>query len=112
MREIQDLLRALGVTRTYKGYTRLLSAVSLALEDESRLEEIKHEIYERVAAISGCEWTTVERSIRTAVLRAWEKNRTLLMSIAGYPLDAPPTASEFVEMLVMYVRHHALAGEK
>lgn len=110
MKELQELLRALGITRNYKGYARLLCAAGLVLEDGSRLEEIKHEIYERVAVICGCEWTAVERSIRTSVLRAWSKNRALLTSVAGYPLDAPPTASEFVEMLAVYAHGRAGTG--
>ena len=40
-----------------------------------------------------CQWTTVERSIRTAVERAYKINPILLCKIAGYPLTCIPTVS-------------------
>ena len=48
---------------------------------------------------SGRKWTAVERNIRTAVQIAWRTNPELLREMAGYPLDGPPTASEFLEIL-------------
>ena len=47
----------------------------------------------------GRKWTAVERNIRTAVQIAWRTNPELLREMAGYPLDGPPTASEFLEIL-------------
>ena len=51
----------------------------------------------------GCKWTAVERNIRTAVERAWRVNRSLLLEMAGYPLDTEPTASEFIEIIATYI---------
>ena len=48
-----------------------------------------------------CQWTTVERSIRTAVERAYKINPILLCKIAGYPLTCIPTASEFIEIIAL-----------
>ena len=52
-----------------------------------------------------CQWTTVERSIRTAVERAYKINPILLCKIAGYPLTCIPTASEFIEIIASYILH-------
>ena len=41
----------------------------------------------------------MDRNIRTAVQIAWRTNPELLREMAGYPLDGPPTASEFLEIL-------------
>ena len=51
----------------------------------------------------GCKWTTVERNIRTAVARAWSVNRSLLLEMAGYPLDTEPSASEFIEIIATHI---------
>ena len=100
---IQDILRPFGITRCYKGFQHTTYAIYLALQDESRLEAITKEIYMETATHFGCKWTTVERNIRTAVARAWRVNRSLLLEMAGYPLDTEPTASEFIEIIATYI---------
>ena len=51
----------------------------------------------------NCNWTAVERNIRTTVARAWKVNCPLLSEMAGYPLACVPTASEFIEILASYI---------
>ena len=46
---------------------------------------------------------TVERNLRTVVSRAWQVNPDLLCRMAGYPLTAAPTASEFIEIIASYI---------
>ena len=71
---IRRELRALGITRRCRCYGRIVMAIQLAVDQE-------------------------ERNIRTAVQIAWRTNPELLREMAGYPLDGPPTASEFLEIL-------------
>src|SRR5699024_12598375 len=52
-------------------------AIYLAVQDESRLEAVTKEIYMGTASHFNCNWTAVERNIRTAVARAWRINRPL-----------------------------------
>ena len=66
---------------------------------EDSLEAVTKEIYWEVGSRCGRKWTAVERNIRTAVQIAWRTNPELLREMAGYPLDGPPTASEFLEIL-------------
>ena len=68
---IRRELRALGITRRCRCYGRIVMAIQLA----------------------------VDQNIRTAVQIAWRTNPELLREMAGYPLDGPPTASEFLEIL-------------
>ncbi len=56
------------------------------------------------------ELDTVERNIRTIILRAWRVNRKGLQELAGYPLEGPPPVSDFLQILVSYLRRHALVG--
>ena len=104
MDEIQSMLRCFGITRCYKGFAHMAYAIFLAVQDENRLTAITKEIYMEVAAHFHCNWTAIERNVRTAVSRAWQVNPELLRAVAGYPLDAAPTASEFIEMLASYIQ--------
>ena len=104
---IQDTLRLFGITRCYKGFKHTTFAIWLAIRDDSRLEAVTKEIYMETASHFNCEWTAVERNIRTSVARAWRVNRPLLGEIAGYPLETEPTASEFIEIIATYlIRSH------
>ena len=51
--EIQIILRRLGICTTYKGYKATVLALTLALEDENRLNSITREIYTEVAKRLG-----------------------------------------------------------
>lgn len=100
---IQDALRPFGITRCYRGYKHTVYAIQLALAQNDRLEAVTKEIYMETAAHFACKWTAVERNLRTAVRRAWRVNPDLLCQLAGYPLFAAPTASEFIEIISSYI---------
>lgn len=100
---IHNTLHTLGITRNYDGYRLTLTAVKLALEDESRLRFVTGQIYRPVSVICSCPLAHVERNIRTVIFRAWRVNKAFLFKIAGFPLDAPPSVSHFIEMLVDYL---------
>ena len=101
---VQDTLQALGITRNYRGCHRAITAIELAMENEDRLEAVTKEIYLEVAKKCGCNWSAVERNIRTVVQRAWRINRPLLIRMAGYPLEVPPTASEFIAIVANFIQ--------
>ena len=107
MTTIQDTLRSLGITRCYKGFSHTSYAIYLVIQDKSRLESVTKEIYMKTASHFDCQWTSVERNIRTAVARAWKINRSLLFEMAGYPLTRVPTASEFIEILACYIQKYS-----
>ena len=84
MTTILETLRPFGITRCYKGFPLTVYAIHLAVH-------------------FGCKWTAVERNLRTVVSRAWQVNPDLLCRMAGYPLTAAPTASEFIEIIASYI---------
>lgn len=96
--DVMKLLRELGVGKTYCGCRLVVIFVNLAFEDEDRLLSIT-DTYKEIATKTGTKWTSVERNIRTVVNRAWNKNPQRLIEIACYPMDAPPTVSEFLEII-------------
>lgn len=104
MNRIEDLLMSLGITRNYRGYRRTALAIQLAMEREERLEAVTKEIYWEVARLCDCTWTAVERNIRTVVQRAWRVNPARLAEMARYPLEKPPTASQFIALTAACLR--------
>ena len=102
-REIADILRSLGIARSYQGYVHVMRAVFLILENEDRLQNITREIYERIALEAGAASSAVERNIRTIAHRAWDMNPALLQKMAGYPLEKPPSSTAFLEMICSFI---------
>ena len=104
MERIENELQLLGITRRYLGYRQTALAVELAIEDESRLHNITGRIYSVIGERCACKEGCIERNIRTASQVAWKTNRPRLRRIAGYPLYAPPSASEFIAILVSHLQ--------
>lgn len=104
---IQALLRQtlhdFGVGPHYRGYRPVTLAITLTLEDETRLSAIVKEIYMPVSRVIGCSWVAVERNMRTVARMCWQNNRPLLEKLAGAPLPAPPKVSAFLSMLLHYL---------
>lgn len=106
--EVQIILRKLGIGSTYKGYHAVVIAVTLALEDENRLSSVTKEIYEETAKRLNTTTYAVEKNIRTVAHLAWEKNRSTMEMIAGFPLNAPPAVSDFLDYLTTYIKRNKL----
>lgn len=107
IREITDVLRTLGSTRPSRGRFRTVAAIALACEKEDRLTAVTNEIYRAVAREHGCQWSAVERNVRTVANRAWNQRKERLTEVAGYTVDGPPSAGEFMEIVVSYLQRTA-----
>ena len=110
--EIQAILRKLGICSTYRGYKAMVIALTLALEDEDRLNAITREIYAETARQLGSTPSAVEKNLRTVVMRAWDINRTDLERMAGYRLEAMPSVSEFLDILFNYIQRSRMRKNK
>lgn len=104
MTTIHDLLRSLGITAKYSGYSMTVKACNLIMEDESRLLKVTKLLYPVVAAQCNVGKITVERNIRTIIYKAWDTNRERLCEIARFNLVAPPSSTEFLDMLVSHLQ--------
>lgn len=98
-----DLLHRLGITANYGGYFYTAYAVSLVEKQPDRLLLVTKWLYPDVARQYNTSWQCVERSIRTVISLAWERNPGLLSGLAGYPLKRKPHAGQFVAMLSYYL---------
>ena len=110
--EIEIILRKLGIVSTYKGYKAAVIAVSLALENEDRLHSITKDIYAETARRMNATPSAIEKNLRTVARRAWGVNRTDLERMAGYRLLAPPSVSEFLDILFNYIQRSRLHRRK
>jgi len=99
MQTIQRLLRSLGVTANYSGFTQTAYAVQLSIRDPDRLRLITKLIYLDVAGRYGTTWTAVERNMRTVVSVAWENDPARLGRLAGARLAHKPTNGQFLSIL-------------
>lgn len=102
---VKDLLCVLGIPIKYLGHRYLDYAVELAMDDESVLSAVTTQLYPAIASHFGTTAAAVNRNMRTAIDHCWERgNRALLDQIAGYPLRYRPSVSEFLSLLVAYLR--------
>ncbi len=100
---ITNILTRLCVTPRYNGYNYIREAVKLAVACAGSVKGISKQIYPEVAAELGVTASGVERSIRTAIHRAWEKAEpSVKVDIFGtYALKSEwiPTNSEFIYII-------------
>lgn len=97
--KIDDVLRPLGITRSFRAYRALRECVVLICEQEDRLEAVQKEIYEPVAETQHCKWPAIQSAVRRASKLAWEVNPDAVRRLAGYPLTGCPSAVQFLEMV-------------
>lgn len=100
---ITVVLRQLGVYRNYKGYNRLMYALYLVSENESRLEAVVKEVYMPVAEKCHCTWGAVERCLRETIYRVWIANYNELCEISAVKLSRPPTPAELLDIISSYL---------
>lgn len=103
MKEIQDILRQLGIGRNYRGYQCAVLCVERVLENDTRLCALSREVLVPVAQTMHATREQTERNLRTVVQRAWLVNPELIVRMAGYPFHHAPTLSEFLEIVSSYL---------
>lgn len=108
MKEIQYLVRSLGIGGHYQGYKYLTYAISLCLEDEEYLLSVSKLLYPEIAKRYKTTSSSVERNLRTVIAVCWERgNRSLLETISLYPLIHKPTTSEFLDIITTHLSRSA-----
>lgn len=104
MQELRQLLKKLGVSKSYRGQWTTARAVKLVRSDEERLFCVVDRLYKVIGAEQGKSWSAIEGQIRTAAKTAWRTNSQSLANMAGYPLTKPPTPLEFIAILHYYTK--------
>lgn len=107
---ISNILLQLGIAAKLRGYAYARESILQMRKDPS--QSITKEIYPVAAAISpGATTIQVERSIRTAVLNAWQKRDDAVWQLYFPPDDSGtvphPTNGAFICRLADYLNLHA-----
>lgn len=104
MKEIQHLVRSLGISGNYQGYRYLTYAIFLCLKDEDYLLGVSKLLYPEIARNFQTTASSVERNLRTVINVCWERgNRDLLENISLYPLSGKPTTAEFLDIITSHL---------
>ena len=105
METIYELIKSLGIKRTYLGYYYLATAIQLVLDKEERLLFIYKLLYQEIAEIYHTTPFCVERNIRTVKNLYWEKgDHSLLNQIAGCCIYENPCNSDFIDILACHIK--------
>ena len=99
-----DLLRRLGVTANYKGYSYTAYALALCAERPDLLLLVTKNLYPEVARRYRTTWQAVERNIRTVIMVVWRRNPTLLDRMADGLLTERPPSTQFLAIATASLR--------
>ena len=98
---VANLLLAMGFTTNNKGYTYLREAIPIYAEDPQ--QAITKELYPAVAKCCGGNGDQVERAVRTAIDRAWQRRDDQIWKLYFTPLPdgsmKKPSNAEFISRL-------------
>ena len=101
--EITDLLDRLDVTPNYNGYNCIREALKIAVQTQGRMPSVSKEIQPAVAKKLSVTSASVERSIRTAIKRSWEKitDSSKMKFFGSYALkeEWSPTNGEYIAII-------------
>lgn len=103
--DIGRFLRELGANGCLMGFRYVIRIVSDELEKEDSHLMVTKDAYPRIAEMFNTSTGSVERSIRTLIKSIWSrKDHTRLDQVAGVHLEFMPTNSQFIDMIVAYLR--------
>lgn len=106
--DVARVLMDLGITPNLKGYDYLRAAVTIVANEGMPKRGIYRELYPRVAMQEGTTPSRVERSIRHAIERAFDRSDPdTLESMFGSSADpgrGKLTNSEFISSVALYLR--------
>ena len=105
--EVYDLLYRLGFSATNTAFFHLSYAVYLAALNPHWLIKPSQRIYPEVADQYNADPLQVIRSIDGFACASWHKNSAFLRSLTRRPLTAAPTSTQFLRILVHYIRRRA-----
>jgi hypothetical protein len=96
--EIHDLLREMGLNRTYTGYRYLVYILKLVREEPERLDRVTKQIYPEVSRAFQVEPGRVDSALRTAAKVCWQLGPEGMFVNPERP-NRPPTVSQLLRLL-------------
>lgn len=99
-----EMVRRFGLTSSCKGYYLIPEAIEIARNNYERCLKITKDVYPVLAQRHGVPYERIERNIRYAIQKCWENNRAFMEEIAGEELSTYPSNSDFLDMVVYWLR--------
>lgn len=101
----EQLLRALGVNGTLKGFQYAIYMIELVKQDPAATTLITKYLYPAAAKQFNVTSGAIERDLRTVVRTCWKKgNRKFLEEVAGRYLPTQPSNGVFLDMTAAFLR--------
>ena len=104
--DIERLIRTLGASPVYEGFTPAVTALQYVLADQQLLTSLTTRLYPKVAESCEIALPCVERNIRTMIAVIWEKNQFLFQIVVGYRMTARPSVGDFLASLSTFLMYH------
>ena len=107
--EVERLLEEVGVPDEMAGFRHAVAVLSLTAEDPGLLDCLSRELFPQAARnVGAANWKTVERNIRAAAGKAWERaEQKVKLKYFGSIIGArqePPTTGEFLARMTRELR--------
>ena len=97
--QLHDLVRSMGLNRSYVGYRYLIYSLELIREDEERLEMVTKGVYPSVARKFKVPVSAVDGALRTAIRVCWKRGAWELTGRQSEE-EPPPSVSRFLERVL------------
>ena len=105
---VSHALCELSITPNYCGYRYLRSILTLVISEPDIVRRISKTIYPKVAQIHGAKPSCIERGVRTAIGRSWEKVppeiKVRYFGVHSTLLKSSPTNSEYIFIVAERIR--------
>ena len=104
--DAERLLRSIGANGRYIGYTYLIYIVEMILASPESHHFLTKAVYPDTAKHFGVNMASVEHAIRTVIQSCWRRSdHRALDYVAGIHLEKMPTNSQFIDILVAFLRY-------
>lgn len=98
------ILRKCHLNSKYKGYLYIQDSVDIIISciENDKTTYITKDIYPVIAHRYNSTISSVEASIRHAIYRCWNDNKSYVCEILGYNASKCPSNAEFLNALALY----------
>ncbi len=104
---ISRILIELGITPRYTGYDYIRDTINQVIHDPYHSKGISKNIYPIIAKMHGINSAGIERSIRTAIEKSWDRipdeTKEKYFGVNLMQFNAHPTNSEYIYILADYI---------
>ncbi len=113
--DITTVMKRLCITPNYNGYEYIREAIKMALTTDKANRRVTKVIYPEIAAVHGVTAASVERNMRTAIRKGWEKaldkDKAEIFGNFAIRPDHYPTNSEFIFVAAEYISNRCSADK-